>query len=753
MRGPLLSILIAAGLLGTLAAPLADDRMAGGCHTNTRGAESDVWPGWRGADAQGKTPDPLPTHWGADKRVHWKTPIPGRGHSSPIVYGNRVYITTAEVTAGGVLLDNAGRLLTLGLVLVVASLALRLVADRCRTDRAPTSSALAAGMFILTVALVLVLTACCGDELFDLARSPIRGWIVSTVFASLCLALAANSVDRGSVQWLIGLSAVVLAAFVLAAFPSQRYAFYRGIPSLRLPIAVATAGVPVVVGMGSVLAAGTRSCSCGTRRILMAGFGLAVTVSAVVLLRRLLDFRDDGFPEVQYVARISVWLLLLPVAWTAAWFCRGLLPASLPVRVALVACGALSMVVTAAIAIERLAKASPYLAYHLGTPRVAPLGGATLGAVGAGVALHAMWAGRKRRMLAHAHLPALGFMAVALGALFFVRVNFVHRYTGMARAIVSLDRRSGDVRWIARALEGPQPAIDGRNSPATPTPVTDARLVCGYFGTAGLMCATMEGRVAWTRTDLAYEGMYGVGFSPLLVDGLLIVASDMPNGFAVIQALDVRTGTSVWTRRFTTTPTWTGNSRTPIVHRANGIRVLILWGMEYVKGLALRSGETIWEFPYTSGGDLVASAVADDHRLYLSAVGGTVALDHADLAAGRNPIRWANKAAANCASPVLANGLLFTVTDAGIAAAIDAGTGEIAWRHRLPGQYVASPVASPAAVYFTNNEGLTTVVAAERTFRILGQNQLRDETVASMAAAGCELFIRSAGYMYAIQGQ
>jgi outer membrane protein assembly factor BamB len=139
----------------------------------------------------------------------------------------------------------------------------------------------------------------------------------------------------------------------------------------------------------------------------------------------------------------------------------------------------------------------------------------------------------------HAYLlAALGLLAVALGALFFLRVNFVHRHTSMARAILCLDRHSGDVRWIARALEGPQPAIDGRNSPATPTPVTDGRIVCGYFGAAGVMCATTQGRLVWTRSDLAYDGMYGVGFSPLLADGLLIVARDMPNGFAVIQALD-----------------------------------------------------------------------------------------------------------------------------------------------------------------------------------------------------------------------
>jgi len=750
MKGTLCTILIAAALLGIVATPLADDRAPAGCSSNARAAAADVWPGWRGA-AHGKASGPLPTHWSVDHHIRWKTPIPGRGHSSPIVYGDHVYVTTAEVMVGGVLLDRALRLLTIGLVLVVASLALRLAADVCRQEPAPKSRSLAAATILLAVASVLAVTACCGDELLNLARSPVRGWIASIAFVSLCLTLAAATVDRAGVRWLIGLSAIALAILAVVAFPLRRYAFYRGTPSLRPEIALATAALPLLVGIGSTLTASIRTWSSRTRRMLIAGLGLAVALSAARLVHNLLIFRDDGFPEVAYAAQINGCLLLVPVAWSAAWFWRDTLHAP-RARVALVAGGALSILVTAVIAIECLATYSPYLAYQLGRPRIAPAGVAMLAAVGAGAVLNAMWMGRNRRLTSLTHLPAaLGFTVAALGTLFFLRVNFVHRYTTMARAIVSLDRHSGDVRWIVRGLEGPQPAIDGRNSPATPTPVTDGRFVCGYFGTAGLMCATKQGHIAWTRSDLAYDGSYGVGFSPLLVDDLLIVASDQPNGLAVVQALDVHSGTSVWTQRFATTPTWSGNNRTPVVYDTKAGKLLVLWGMQYVKALALRSGQTIWEFPYTSGGDLVGSAVADDDGLYLAAVGGTVALDRAKLAAGRDPVRWANKAGANCSSPVLVNGLLFTVTDAGIAAAIDAATGEIAWRHRLPGRYLASLVASNTAVYFTNDEGRTTVVAADRTFKSLAQNDLKDETVASMAAVGCELFIRSAGYLYAIE--
>ena len=161
----------------------------------------------------------------------------------------------------------------------------------------------------------------------------------------------------------------------------------------------------------------------------------------------------------------------------------------------------------------------------------------------------------------------------------------------------------------------------------------------------------------------------------------------------------------------------------------------------------------MWTYQYTSSGDLVASAISDLQRLYLSDATGTVALDYADLAAGRDPVRWRNSARAGCVSPVLSNGLLFTVSDSGVAAAIRSDSGETRWRRRLPGQYFASLVASPGAVYFTNSEGLTTVVAPEGTFRLLAQSLLGEEILASMAVAGGELFIRSTSHVYALGGQ
>ncbi|HEV2837063.1 MAG TPA: PQQ-binding-like beta-propeller repeat protein, partial [Pyrinomonadaceae bacterium] len=54
------------------------------------------WPQWRGPDGSGISNEKnLPAEWTPTKNIKWKTPITGRGHSSPIVWGNRVFVTSA----------------------------------------------------------------------------------------------------------------------------------------------------------------------------------------------------------------------------------------------------------------------------------------------------------------------------------------------------------------------------------------------------------------------------------------------------------------------------------------------------------------------------------------------------------------------------------------------------------------------------------------------------------------------------------
>src|SRR5580765_1031331 len=60
------------------------------------------WPQFRGPTGQGvSTESELPVEWSESHNVRWKVEVPGAGWSSPVVAGDRVWLTTAVVDRNG----------------------------------------------------------------------------------------------------------------------------------------------------------------------------------------------------------------------------------------------------------------------------------------------------------------------------------------------------------------------------------------------------------------------------------------------------------------------------------------------------------------------------------------------------------------------------------------------------------------------------------------------------------------------------
>ena len=58
-------------------------------------ALSQNWPQWRGPDANGVSPETgIPAKWGPNENIAWKVRIPGRGNSTPILWQDRVFVTS-----------------------------------------------------------------------------------------------------------------------------------------------------------------------------------------------------------------------------------------------------------------------------------------------------------------------------------------------------------------------------------------------------------------------------------------------------------------------------------------------------------------------------------------------------------------------------------------------------------------------------------------------------------------------------------
>ncbi len=91
MLNKLLKSLAALALTWTLTAPAPETAA-----DDARLDPNDQWAQWRGPLATGVAPnaDP-PIVWSEEKNVRWKVELPGKGHSTPVIWGDRIFLTTA----------------------------------------------------------------------------------------------------------------------------------------------------------------------------------------------------------------------------------------------------------------------------------------------------------------------------------------------------------------------------------------------------------------------------------------------------------------------------------------------------------------------------------------------------------------------------------------------------------------------------------------------------------------------------------
>jgi rhodanese-related sulfurtransferase/outer membrane protein assembly factor BamB len=89
MKLPLAIVCLLLGA-GALLAQQPEVRMVG-----VDGEGAKYWPVWRGPSGQGLATGTYPDTWSATENVVWKKPVPGRGNSSPIVWGDRIFLTSA----------------------------------------------------------------------------------------------------------------------------------------------------------------------------------------------------------------------------------------------------------------------------------------------------------------------------------------------------------------------------------------------------------------------------------------------------------------------------------------------------------------------------------------------------------------------------------------------------------------------------------------------------------------------------------
>ena len=309
--------------------------------------------------------------------------------------------------------------------------------------------------------------------------------------------------------------------------------------------------------------------------------------------------------------------------------------------------------------------------------------------------------------------------------------------------------------------------INPLNSYATPTPCIETGFVYAHFGSLGTACInTSNGEVVWRRTDLKCDHMQGPGSSPVLYKDLLILHFD-GNDVRFIVALSKSTGENIWLneRPNEIYAQIDESSRkayiTPIIISINGKDMMISNGAGICCAYEPQSGEEIWRVVRGTGGTIsmpfyecgmvyyYTGLLTDESGKKFSEILAINPEGRGEIT--NSGILWRKEVKPlQLLTPVIKNGLIYTVDTRNVLTCIDAKTSETIWTVKLKDKYNSSPVYASGNIYFSSVSGNVLVIREGRKPDILAQNQMDGAIWATPAILRSSLILRTSNNIYRI---
>lgn len=362
---------------------------------------------------------------------------------------------------------------------------------------------------------------------------------------------------------------------------------------------------------------------------------------------------------------------------------------------------------------------------------------------------------------------ALPGQGTSSAAVFGDRVFITTQTDDESLHVLALHAQHGEILWNTKVGQGKLPAHNLHNM-ATPTPVTDGHHVWAHFGTGDLVCLNSDGKIIWQRNLVqeygAYRSNHGMGNSPMIVDGKLLIAC-MHQGPSYLLAVDPLTGKNIWKteRNLDSKEEAMDSYSSPVVAHLDNQTQVILSGADHLDAYDPATGSQIWissglQVPHPYGRSISGPTFGENTVITVASgfrnQGFVLAVNPngtGDISASGK--LWESKRfAPDCPSPLIYQGLVFTIRDDGMASCLDLKSGEPYWQERLFSQNVkVSPVAADGHIYFSSGEGECKVVRASKSFEILHSNDLDEYMIASPAIAHGAIYFRTQSTLYCIR--
>jgi len=323
--------------------------------------------------------------------------------------------------------------------------------------------------------------------------------------------------------------------------------------------------------------------------------------------------------------------------------------------------------------------------------------------------------------------------------------------------LMSLDRNTGKENWRrVAATQVPHEGHHRDHGYASGSPVTDGEHIIVSFGSRGLYCYDMKGKLQWKKDfgDMRMRNSFGEGTSPALHGDTVVLLWDH-EGDSALYALDKKTGKLKWKTDRNEASGWC----TPVVTIHDGVTQVIVNGTRAVRSYQLSDGKLLWQCSGQTS-NAIPSVVVDENFAYamsgfrgahLAAIklGGS-----GDLTDSKSVTWTANRGTPYTPSPLLSNGRIWYLSgNNGILSVRDTKSGKLLVEgERLDGVsgVYASPVSAGGRVYIAGRNGTVSVLKDSAKLEVLATNELDDKFDCSPAVVGNQMFLRGKEHLYCI---
>ncbi len=345
-----------------------------------------------------------------------------------------------------------------------------------------------------------------------------------------------------------------------------------------------------------------------------------------------------------------------------------------------------------------------------------------------------------------------------------------------------------DKNRLEAELRKQMKAVDGKKYPSTPvpdvgfsgfTPCTNGQFIYAWFADGVSACFDLNGKRQWIRVNQRAPVEHGFSSSPLLIDGKFIVF------MRDLLAFDAQTGTPVWQTPIVSA---TGFNTANFIHgslvaAAVGKTPLVVLG----NGVIVRASDGKIVYQETKGDtQAVPSPVVAANNLFFvignqnltirtlpATVGDSIdpqsrkiPIDISDFP--KHYLPW------HLSSPLVHEGLVYLVNNAGVLSVIDAEAGKVIYQKLLDLNVFQdhnegaargigiSPILAGNHIYLIGNSGASLVIEPGREYRQIAKNNIenialpghwserQERFVANPVADGNRLYLRGEEAIYAI---